>query len=51
MDLLLLTLLAFTLPYYVAVSAVHGILVWRTGSIMPGPALHSIGDAVSNVVA
>jgi membrane protease YdiL (CAAX protease family) len=43
--------LAFLLPYYLAVSVVYGILAWRTGSIMPGLALHSIGDAVSNVVA
>jgi membrane protease YdiL (CAAX protease family) len=46
-----LTLLAFLLPYYLAVSVVYGILAWRTGSILPGLALHSIGDAVGNVVA
>ncbi len=46
-----LALLAFLLPYYLAVSVVYGILAWRTGSILPGVALHSIGDAVSNVVA
>ena len=46
-----LTLLAFLLPYYLAVSVVYGILAWRTGSILPGVALHSVGDAVSNVVA
>jgi membrane protease YdiL (CAAX protease family) len=46
-----LALLAFLLPYYLAVSVVYGILAWRTGSILPGLALHSMGDAVSNVVA
>jgi ABC-2 type transport system permease protein/sodium transport system permease protein len=46
-----LALLAFRFPYYLAVSAVYGILAWRTGSILPGLALHSIGDAVGNVVA
>ena len=46
-----LTLLAFLLPYYLAVSVVYGILAWRTGSILPGMVLHSIGDAVGNVVA
>lgn len=46
-----LALLMFMLPYYLAVSAVYGILAWRTGSILPGLALHSIGDATANVVA
>jgi membrane protease YdiL (CAAX protease family) len=46
-----LALLAFLLPYYLAVSVVYGILSWRTGSILPGMVLHSIGDAVGNVIA
>jgi membrane protease YdiL (CAAX protease family) len=32
------------LPYYIAVSAVFGMLAYLTGSILPGVVLHSFGD-------
>ena len=34
------------LPYYIAVSAVHGGLTWAADSILPAMALHAAGDAV-----
>jgi membrane protease YdiL (CAAX protease family) len=35
------------LPYYIAVTAVYGSLVWATDSILPAVALHSGGDVWS----
>jgi membrane protease YdiL (CAAX protease family) len=38
------------LPYYIAVSAVFGMLAYLTGSILPGVALHAFGDAFEGVL-
>ncbi len=32
------------LPFFLAVSAVHGLLVYRTGSILPSVVLHAVAD-------
>ena len=34
------------LPYYVAVSAMYGVLTWAADSILPALVLHCVGDAV-----
>ncbi|MBZ5610752.1 MAG: CPBP family intramembrane metalloprotease [Acidobacteriia bacterium] len=38
------------LPYYIAVSAVFGMLAYLTGSIMPGVVLHAFGDAFDGLL-
>jgi membrane protease YdiL (CAAX protease family) len=37
-------------PYYVAIGAIYGVLTWRTGSILPALAIHSIGNALENLL-
>ncbi len=39
------------LPFYIAVSAVFGMLAYLTGSIMPGVVLHTFGDIFEGVQA
>jgi len=38
------------LPYYIAISAVFGMLAYLTGSIMPGLVLHAFGDTFEGVL-
>ncbi len=38
------------LPYYIAVSAVFGMLAYLTGSIMPGVVLHTFGDTFEGLM-
>ena len=38
------------LPYYVAIGAIYGVLTWRTGSILPAFAIHSVGNALDNLL-
>ena len=38
------------LPYYIAVSAVFGMLTYLTGSIMPGVVLHTFGDTFEGLM-
>jgi membrane protease YdiL (CAAX protease family) len=37
-------------PYYVAIGAIYGVLTWRTGSILPALAIHSVGNALDNLL-
>lgn len=39
------------LPFYLATSAIYGVLAYRTGSILPGLAIHAGGDALEYLVA
>ena len=38
------------LPYYLAVSAIYGLLTYRTGSILPALTIHAGGDALEYLV-
>jgi len=37
------------LPFYLAISAIHGLLTYRTGSILPALVIHAGGDALEYV--
>lgn len=38
------------LPYYFIISAIYGVLAYRTGSILPGLVIHASGDALQYVI-
>lgn len=46
-----LVALVLMAPGYFAVSYLYGLLAWRTGSILPGIALHVTGDFLHTVFA
>jgi membrane protease YdiL (CAAX protease family) len=37
------------LPIYIIISAIYGILVHTTGSILPGVVLHAMGNTISGI--
>lgn len=37
-------------PYYLAVSAIYGVITYRTGSVLPALVIHAVGDALEYCV-